>query len=202
MCIYFKPRKFNKKGQFYIYSKPTRFIRKPSCVFFCHIFCHFLLSQKFRKLWWIDFFQKLYSKWLLLAQISQQRHSNNNYKNLLAKFNIWSQNLGQKSKCSKFVISTKSENVNFNYLPPLWAHKPKHFLLWKFFSNSKNLVRMGPKNVLFVFLTILCESKMSADVINRFFFKNDIQSGSDWNKYHNKDLKLINISIYWHLITF
>merc|ERR1711917_150201 len=57
-------------------------------------------------------------------------------------------------------------------------------------------------NVLFVFLTIICESKMSADVINRFFFKNDIQSGSDWNIYHNKDLKLINISIYWHLITF
>ena len=85
-------------------------------------------------------------------------------------FNIWSQNLGQKSKCSKFVISTKSENVNFNYLPPLWAHKPKHFLLWKFFSNSKNLVRMGPKNELFVFLTIFYEPKMSANVINRFFF--------------------------------
>ena len=169
---------------------------------FCHIFCHLLLSKKFWKLWWIDFFQKLYSKWLLLAQISQQRHSNNNYKNLLAKFNIWSQNLGQKSKCSKFVISTKSENVNFNYLPPLWAHKPKHFLLWNFFSNSKNLVRMGPKNELFVFLTIFYEPKMSADVINNFFFQKWYSNWLPLAQISQQRHWKINRSIHWQYSTF
>ena len=117
-------------------------------------------------------------------------------------FNIWSQNLGQKSKCSKFVISTKSKNVNLNYLPPLWAHKPKHFLLWNFFSNSKNLVRMGPKNELFVFLTIFYEPKMSADVINNFFFHKWYSNWLPLAQISQHRHWKINRSIHWQYSTF
>ena len=166
-------------------------------------FWPFSVSQKFWQMWWTQFlFSKMIFRMAPIGSNITTKTFKNNYKHSLAIYNILSQNLGEHSKCKKFGISTKSENVNFNYFLTLWAHKPKHFLLWNFCSNSKDLVKMGPKDDFFVFLVIFWVSKNSANLMNWIFFKNDIQSGSQWNKYHNKDLQLIDISILWHLITF
>jgi len=132
------------------------------CILFLNFhpyFCPFSVSQKFWKLWRIVFFflndiqsgfhrLKYLNKDIQIITISIHWHY----------LTFWGKNL-DNSQSSNFGISTKSENVNFNQMLAFWAHKTKHFLLWNFSSNSKNLVKMPPKNELFIFLVIFCESK-------------------------------------------
>ena len=73
----------------------------------------------------------------------------NNYKHSLAIYNILSQNLGQHSKCSKFGISTKSENVNFNK-PTFWA-QTQTFSIMKFLQQFKKPNENAPQEWAFVF---------------------------------------------------
>ena len=57
------------------------------------------------------FWKKSDSKWLIFAQISQQRHSNNKYKHIMALDDILSQHLG-KIQSSQFLGLTESKKMS------------------------------------------------------------------------------------------
>jgi len=141
---------------------------------FSPIFLSLFCKSKILKLWWIVFFLndiqsgshrlKYLNKDIQIITISIHWHY----------LTFWGKIL-DNSQSSNFGISTKSENVNFNQMLAFWAHKTKHFLLWNFSSNSKNLVKMPPKNELFIFLVIFCESKFRqiwwADFLKKLYSK-------------------------------
>ena len=67
----------------------------------------------------------------------------------------------------KFGISTKSENVNLTTLHIFWAHKPKHFLLWKFSSNSKKPSENAPQEWAFYFFGYFLWVKISTNLMSK-----------------------------------